>query len=134
MQRRDLLKAMGAGICAGLCHPLQAQPAESKPNIILCMADDQGWGDMAYYDHPELKTPNFDRMAAEGFRFDRFYAAAPVCSPTRGSVMTGRNPNRFGCFSWGRTLRPTGNNNRRGLQNGRAMLPATSANGTLVQS
>jgi arylsulfatase A-like enzyme len=79
---------------------------ESKPNIILVMADDQGWGDMGYNGHPELKTPNFDAMASEGLRFDRFYAAAPVCSPTRGSVMTGRHPNRFGCFSWGHTLRP----------------------------
>jgi arylsulfatase A-like enzyme len=70
------------------------------------MADDQGWGDMAYNGHPVLKTPHFDAMAAEALRFDRFYAAAPVCSPTRGSVMTGRHPNRFGCFKWGRTLRP----------------------------
>jgi len=45
-------------------------------------------------------------MAARGLRFDRFYAAAPVCSPTRGSVMTGRNPNRFGCFQWGFSIRP----------------------------
>ena len=70
------------------------------------MADDQGWGDMAYNGHPVLKTPNFDAMAGEALRFDRFYAAAPVCSPTRGSVMTGRHPNRFGCFKWGHTLRP----------------------------
>jgi len=70
------------------------------------MADDQGWGDMAYNGHPVLKTPHFDAMAADGLRFDRFYAAAPVCSPTRGSVMTGRHPNRFGCFKWGHTLRP----------------------------
>lgn len=70
------------------------------------MADDQGWGDMAYNGHPVLQTPHFDAMAAEALRFDRFYAAAPVCSPTRGSVMTGRHPNRFGCFTWGRTLRP----------------------------
>jgi arylsulfatase A-like enzyme len=76
------------------------------PNIILCMADDQGWGDMGYYGHPVIKTPAFDAMAAEALRFDRFYAAAPVCSPTRGSVMTGRHPNRFACFTWGRTLRP----------------------------
>jgi len=76
------------------------------PNIILCMADDQGWGDMAYYGHPRILTPNFDAMAREALRFDHFYAAAPVCSPTRGSVMTGRHPNRFGCFTWGRTLRP----------------------------
>ncbi len=83
-----------------------ALPAAEKPNIVLVMADDQGWGDMAYNGHPVLKTPNFDAMAASGLRFDRFYAAAPVCSPTRGSVMTGRHPNRFGCFQWGHTLRP----------------------------
>ena len=76
------------------------------PNIVLAMADDQGWGDMAYNGHPLLKTPEFDAMAASALRFDRFYAAAPVCSPTRGSVMTGRHPNRFGCFKWGHTLRP----------------------------
>ena len=70
------------------------------------MADDQGWGDMAYNGHPVLKTPHFDEMAAASLRFDRFYAAAPVCSPTRGSVMTGRHPNRFGCFKWGHTIRP----------------------------
>ena len=76
-----------------------------RPNIILCMADDQGWGDVAYNGHPVLKTPNLDALAAAGLRFDRFYAA-PVCSPTRGSVMTGRHPNRYGCFSWGHSLRP----------------------------
>lgn len=77
-----------------------------KPNIILVMADDQGYGDVAFNGHPRLKTPILDEMAAQGLRFDRFYAAAPVCSPTRGSVLTGRHPNRFGCFSWGYTLRP----------------------------
>ena len=86
-------------------HDSQSEVVE-LPNIILCMADDQGWGDMGYNGHPALKTPNFDAMANEVLRFDRFYAAAPVCSPTRGSVMTGRHPNRFGCFTWGRTLRP----------------------------
>ena len=70
-----------------------------RPNIVLVMADDQGWGDMAYNGHPVVKTPNFDNLAASGLRFDKFYASAPVCSPTRGSVMTGRHPNRFGCFS-----------------------------------
>ncbi len=80
--------------------------AIEAPNVVLVMADDQGWGDMAYNGHPHLKTPNFDALAKEGVRFDQFHAAAPVCSPTRGSVMTGRHPNRFGCFSWGNTLRP----------------------------
>ncbi len=80
--------------------------AADKPNIVLVMADDQGWGDMAYNGHPTLKTPNFDAAAAAGLRFDRFYAAAPVCSPTRASVMTGRHPNRMGVFKWGYPIRP----------------------------
>ena len=80
--------------------------AEEPPNIVLVMADDQGWGDMAYNGHEKLKTPNFDALAKEGLRFDNFHAAAPVCSPTRGSVLTGRTPNRFGCFQWGYPIRP----------------------------
>lgn len=80
--------------------------AADRPNILLIMADDQGYGDTAYTGHPLVKTPHLDAMAKAGLRFDRFYAAAPVCSPTRGSVMTGRHPNRFGCFQWGNTLRP----------------------------
>ncbi|MCC6352820.1 MAG: sulfatase-like hydrolase/transferase [Verrucomicrobiae bacterium] len=83
-----------------------AAAASQTPNFVLAMADDQGAGDMAYCGHPALKTPHFDTLAREGLRLDRFYAAAPVCSPTRGSVMTGRTPNRFGCFKWGYTLRP----------------------------
>lgn len=89
----------------GMCVAATPDVAE-KPNIVLVMADDQGWGDMAYNGHERVQTPNFDRMAAEALRFDRYYAAAPVCSPTRGSVMTGRHPNRFGCFKWGFPLRP----------------------------
>lgn len=77
-----------------------------RPNIVLVMADDQGWGDMAYNGHPHVKTPHFDALAGEGIRFDRFYAAAPVCSPTRASALTGRTPNRAACFSWGHPLRP----------------------------
>ncbi|QDS88192.1 Arylsulfatase precursor [Rosistilla ulvae] len=83
-----------------------ADSTATKPNIILVMADDQGWGDMAYNGHPVVKTPNFDEAAATGLRFDRFYAAAPVCSPTRASVLTGRHPNRSGVFQWGFPLRP----------------------------
>ncbi len=107
MNRRDFLKAAGAGMCLAGIGEVRAEPeSESQPNIVLCMADDQGWGDMAYNGHPVLKTPNFDKCASETLRFDRFYAASPVCSPTRGSVLTGRHPNRFGCFSWGHPIRP----------------------------
>ncbi|MHC4994404.1 MAG: sulfatase-like hydrolase/transferase [Planctomycetota bacterium] len=80
--------------------------AAGRPNVVLVMADDQGWGDMAYMGHPLLHTPNFDDAAASGLRFDRFYAAAPVCSPTRASVLTGRHPNRMGVFKWGYPMRP----------------------------
>ncbi|MFP4621039.1 MAG: sulfatase [Bacteroidales bacterium] len=69
---------------------------KNAPNIILIMSDDQGWGDAGYQGHPELKTPNLDQMADNGLEFNRFYSAAPVCSPTRGSVLTGRHPYRYG--------------------------------------
>ena len=77
---------------------------KTQPNIILCMADDQGWGDVAYNGHPHIKTPVLDEMSRSGLRLDRFYSAAPVCSPTRASVLTGRHPNRARCFTWGHVL------------------------------
>ena len=67
-----------------------------RPNIVLLMADDLGWGDAGYQGHPVLRTPHLDAMAADGLRFERFCAQSPVCSPTRGSVLTGRHPDRFG--------------------------------------
>lgn len=78
-----------------------------RPNIILMMADDQGYGEVGYYGHPKIKTPVLDTMAAQGLRFDRFYAGAPVCSPTRASVMTGRHPNRSGVFAPNYAIRPS---------------------------
>jgi arylsulfatase A-like enzyme len=68
---------------------------EKLPNIILVMADDLGYGDLASYGNPTVKTPHLDEMANAGIRFERFYAAAPVCSPTRGSCLTGRHPYRY---------------------------------------
>ena len=70
--------------------------SDDPPNVILIMADDLGWGDTGYYGHPFIQTPHLDQMASDGVRFDRFYAGAPVCSPTRGSVLTGRHPFRYG--------------------------------------
>jgi arylsulfatase A-like enzyme len=77
----------------------------TRPNIILIMTDDQGWAQTGYYNHPVLATPNLDAMAANGLRMDRFYAAAPVCSPTRASVLTGRTNDRTGVYSHGYALR-----------------------------
>jgi arylsulfatase A-like enzyme len=72
---------------------------DRPPNIILIMADDQGWGDVGYNGHPYLKTPHLDAMAQNGAVFTRFYSAGSVCSPTRASVMTGRHPSRMGICS-----------------------------------
>lgn len=68
----------------------------AQPNVILCMTDDQGWGDTGYNGHPYLKTPHLDQMSREGVTFTRFYSAAAMCSPTRASCYTGRNPYRMG--------------------------------------
>ncbi len=79
---------------------------DERPNIVLVMADDQGWGDVGYNGHPFVQTPELDAMAQEALVLDRFYAAAPVCSPTRASVMTGRNPIRTKVTNHGRYMRP----------------------------
>jgi arylsulfatase A-like enzyme len=79
--------------------------ATERPNIVLVMADDQGWGEVGYYNHPYLKTPHIDQMASQGIRFDRFYAGGPVCSPTRASVLTGRTHDRTGVRQHGYPLR-----------------------------
>lgn len=65
-------------------------------NIILCMTDDQGYADASFQGHAVLQTPQLDRLAASGMVLTHFYAAAPVCSPTRASCLTGLHPNRLG--------------------------------------
>ena len=77
-----------------------------RPNIVLMMADDQSWGETAYNGHPHVKTPVLDEMSRTALRLDRFYAASPVCSPTRASVMTGRHANRSGAFAPNYSTRP----------------------------
>lgn len=69
--------------------------ADDRPNIILLLADDLGYGDLSCFGSPAVETPHLDQLAAEGMRFSRFYAASAVCSPTRASVLTGRYPLRF---------------------------------------
>lgn len=69
--------------------------SESKPNIIVIMADDLGWMDLHCYGNDRLDTPALDQLAADGMRFTNAYAAAPVCSPTRAAMMTGQSPARL---------------------------------------
>ncbi len=108
MNRRKFLTAIDAILCLFYyCIACAETPRKSgKPNIILVMADDQGWGDTGYNGHPFVQTTARDAMAKDGFVFDRFYAGAPVCSPTRASVMTGRSPIRTKVTNHGRYMRP----------------------------
>ena len=74
--------------------------AESKPNIVIFLADDLGWGDLACYGHPRIKTPHLDQFVTEGVRFTQAYSACFVCSPSRSSILTGRTPYRNGVWRW----------------------------------
>jgi len=74
----------------------QKTESDNQPNIILIMCDDLGWGDTGFNGNEIIQTPNLDMLAGKGIVFDRFYSASAVCSPTRGSCLTGRNPYRYG--------------------------------------
>lgn len=93
MHIRTLI-SVGAAILA--LQPCGSTQENRPPNVVLIMADDLGYGDVAYQGHPKVKTPALDLLAKEGVRLGRFYAAAPVCSPTRASCLTGRHPFRVG--------------------------------------
>ncbi len=84
-------------VCFWLCALVLVAHAKDKPNIIIILADDLGYGDISCF-NPELpyKTPNLDRMAAEGVRLTQFNTPAPFCAPTRASLLTGRYPFRCG--------------------------------------
>jgi arylsulfatase A-like enzyme len=86
--------------------PAKAAQAVERPNFVLLMGDDHGWDETGYNGHPYLKTPVLDEMARSGLRLDRFYSGGASCSPTRGTVMTGRHHNRYGIFAPGWSLRP----------------------------
>ena len=61
-----------------------------RPNIVIFLTDDQGWGDLGCYGHPLIQSPNLDQFAREGMRFTQCYAACAVCSPSRSAILTGR--------------------------------------------
>ncbi len=96
--RRGFLKLMGAG-AAGVSLArtgIAAKAAGGRPNVLVILVDDLGYGDLSCYGATDLKTPHIDGLVAAGMRFDNFYANCPVCSPTRASLMTGRYPDLVG--------------------------------------
>ena len=91
------LAVLLAGIAAA------ANGAESpvkKPNILVLLCDDLGYGDLACFGHPVIRTPELDRLAATGIRLTDCYASAPVCSPSRCGMLTGRTPTRYAVDDW----------------------------------
>ena len=97
--RRDFLKAAGLG-AASLALPwsrrVGAGARSDRPNIVVILVDDLGYGDLSAYGATDLKSPNIDSLISAGMRFDRFYANCPVCSPTRAALLTGRYPDLVG--------------------------------------
>ena len=73
---------------------------KDRPNFVVILCDDLGYGDLACYGHPHIKTPHLDKLATQGMRLTSCYAAAPVCSPSRAGMLTGRTPNRSGVYNW----------------------------------
>ena len=74
--------------------------ADERPNFLVILCDDLGYGDLGCYGHPAIQTPHLDRLAAQGVRLTDCYSASPLCSPARCGLMTGRTPSRCGIYSW----------------------------------
>lgn len=88
------LAAMYLGLASALSGYVHA--SERSPNVVILLTDDQGYNDLSCYGSPVIKTPRLDEMAKEGIRFTSFYDAAPLCSPSRGALLTGCYPQRIG--------------------------------------
>jgi len=89
------------GFALGSAHSLVAQEAQTvRPNFIIFLTDDLGYGDLGCYGHKVIKTPNLDQFATQSLKFTQCYSACPVCSPSRSAILTGRTPYRNGVFTW----------------------------------
>lgn len=108
MNRRAFLRRLGAGAMglaaarglAGLGPASAAETAATRPNIVFILIDDMGWRDLACYGSTFYETPHIDRLTSHGMKFTNAYAACPVCSPTRASILTGKYPARLHLTDW----------------------------------
>lgn len=97
LTRRNCLQMLAGGLAARL--PSGAA-SEQKPNVVIIVSDDHGYGDVSCYDHPpEVRTPHMDRIAKSGIRFVQGYANAYVCAPSRAAILTGTYPQRYGFYT-----------------------------------
>ena len=103
LSRRGFLKAAGVGAASivlqgrlGYSQSASSSDSPDKPNIVVILADDLGYGDVGCYGNTTIKTPNIDALAAEGMRFTDFHSNGPMCSPTRAALLTGRYQQRCG--------------------------------------
>ncbi|WP_276166043.1 sulfatase-like hydrolase/transferase [Zobellia alginiliquefaciens] len=87
-------------IVSFLSAEAQAEKKSKQPNIVVFLCDDLGYGDLSAYGHQTIKTPNIDKLAETGIKMTDFYSAAPVCSPSRVGLLTGRSPNRAGIYDF----------------------------------
>lgn len=108
MMRAFLWLVMGCLVAGGSA----LGGAEGRPNIIMVFIDDMGWGDFSCFGNGDAKTPNVDRLAAEGIRFEQFYVNSPICSPSRCALTTGQYPHRWRITSY---LNNRADNERRGV-------------------
>jgi arylsulfatase A len=93
---RRLLALISLAVIASPCNGA----ADDRPSFLVILCDDLGYGDLGCYGHPTIRTPNLDRLAAEGVRLTDCYSASPLCSPSRCGLLTGRTPSRCGIYSW----------------------------------
>ena len=99
MNEKITLALLATVLLLSRCAPLQAA-SDPPPNIVFIFVDDQGYYDLGCYGATEVKTPRIDAMAKEGTRFTDYYAAAPICSPSRAGLLTGCYPRRVGNDIW----------------------------------
>ena len=99
MNRRRFLSSAAASLAVA-ADPSAARGALPKPNVVLLVADDLGYADLSCYGSKRVKTPSLDAFAKSGLRLTAFYAAAPVCSPSRAALLTGRYPWRSGVYNY----------------------------------
>ena len=100
MKRTLVASMIGLALCTGGITGIAHAADINHPNLVIILADDLGYGDLATYGHQIVKTPNIDRLAEEGVKFTDYYAPAPLCSPSRAGLLTGRMPFRTGVRSW----------------------------------